>query len=117
MSDATLEVGGESINMGALANVPNVGTTPPPGPPNGWKDELQRIADAHRVRLSDIMSDRRTRPVAYARFEAMSRLKDRNWSLPKIGRTLGGRDHTTALHGIRRFKELVAEGKITPVVF
>jgi hypothetical protein len=42
------------------------------------------------------------------------------WSLPQIGRASGGRDHTTVLHGIRRFKarmdDKVLESLILPVV-
>jgi len=34
------------------------------------------------------------------------RLREAGWSLPRIGYSLGGRDHTTVLHGLREAEKL-----------
>jgi hypothetical protein len=54
----------------------------------------------------DVISQRRTARVVYARQVAMhvARL-DTTKSLPEIGRRFGGRDHTTVLHGCRKIEE------------
>ena len=62
--------------------------------------EVQR---KHGVSYVELLSDRRSRYVAWPRQEVMYRAaKETRLSLPAIGRLLGGRDHTTILHGIRQ---------------
>lgn len=52
---------------------------------------------------SQITSARRTAPVVYARQIAMYLCKYHTTkSYPEIGRRMGGRDHTTVLHGHRK---------------
>lgn len=54
---------------------------------------------------SQIISARRTKPVVYARQIAMYLCKYRTTkSYPEIGRRMGGRDHTTVLHGHRKIE-------------
>jgi chromosomal replication initiation ATPase DnaA len=54
---------------------------------------------------SQIKSARRTAPVVYARQIAMYLCKYRTTkSYPEIGRRLGGRDHTTVLHGHKKIE-------------
>jgi chromosomal replication initiator protein len=71
-------------------------------------DEIQRkVADYYSVKLSDLLSARRSRDVARPRQVAMylaKRLTPR--SLPDIGRRFGGRDHTTVMHAVKRIDEL-----------
>jgi chromosomal replication initiator protein len=71
-------------------------------------DQIQRkVADYYQVRLSDLLSARRTRDVTLPRQIAMylaKRLTTR--SLPEIGRRFGGRDHTTVIHAVRKIKKL-----------
>lgn len=45
----------------------------------------------------------------WARFAVMAALRKRNYSYPKIGAYLGGRDHSTAVHGVRRAGELMMQ--------
>lgn len=67
------------------------------------------IAERHGVHVRDIKGPYRTRNVAYARFEAMHALMGVGvWSSITVGQYLGGRDHTTVLHGVRRHEELLA---------
>lgn len=54
-----------------------------------------------------MLSKRRSRSVARPRQVAMSLAKElTNHSLPEIGESFGGRDHTTVLHACRKVKEL-----------
>ncbi len=71
-------------------------------------DNIQRVvADYFKIKISDLLSKRRSRSVARPRQVAMSLAKElTNHSLPEIGDAFGGRDHTTVLHACRKIKEL-----------
>lgn len=71
-------------------------------------DNIQRtVAEYYKIKVSDMMSKRRSRSVARPRQVAMSLAKElTNHSLPEIGESFGGRDHTTVLHACRKIKEL-----------
>ena len=64
-------------------------------------------ADYYKIRVSDLLSKKRTRSIARPRQVAMALAKElTNHSLPEIGDAFGGRDHTTVLHGCRRIEAL-----------
>lgn len=66
------------------------------------------VAEYYKVKVSDLLSKRRSRFIARARQVAMALAKElTNHSLPEIGEAFGGRDHTTVLHACRKIKELV----------
>ncbi len=71
-------------------------------------DNIQRVvAEYYKIKVSDLLSKRRSRSVARPRQMAMSLSKElTNHSLPEIGDAFGGRDHTTILHGCRKVAEL-----------
>ena len=71
-------------------------------------DNIQRVvADYYKLKMSDMLSKRRSRSVARPRQMAMSIAKElTSHSLPEIGESFGGRDHTTVLHACRKVKEL-----------
>ena len=71
-------------------------------------DNIQRtVAEYYRIRVSDLLSKRRSRSVARPRQVAMALSKElTNHSLPEIGDAFGGRDHTTVLHACRKVKSL-----------
>ncbi|HWZ64402.1 MAG TPA: chromosomal replication initiator protein DnaA [Steroidobacteraceae bacterium] len=71
-------------------------------------DNIQKtVADYYKVRMSDMLSKRRSRSVARPRQVAMALAKElTTHSLPEIGDAFGGRDHTTVLHACKRIKEL-----------
>lgn len=71
-------------------------------------DNIQRIvAEYYKIKMSDMLSKRRSRSVARPRQVAMALAKEMtNHSLPEIGEAFGGRDHTTVLHACRKVKEL-----------
>jgi len=65
------------------------------------------VADYYKIRVSELLSERRSRSVARPRQVAMALAKElTSHSLPEIGEAFGGRDHTTVLHACRRIKEL-----------
>lgn len=71
-------------------------------------ENIQRVvAEYYKIKISDLLSKRRSRSVARPRQVAMSIAKElTNHSLPEIGDAFGGRDHTTVLHACRKIKEL-----------
>lgn len=71
-------------------------------------DNIQRtVAEYYKIKVADMMSRRRSRSVARPRQVAMALAKElTNYSLPEIGDSFGGRDHTTVLHACRKIKEL-----------
>ncbi len=71
-------------------------------------DDIQRkVADYYNIRLSDLLSARRSRTIARPRQVAMylSKLLTTR-SLPEIGRKFGGRDHTTVIHAVKKIESL-----------
>jgi chromosomal replication initiator protein len=72
------------------------------------------VADYYQLKLSDLLSARRTRSLARPRQVAMALAKElTEHSLPEIGEAFGGRDHTTVLHGCRVVSGLrESDGKI-----
>lgn len=72
------------------------------------EDIQKKVAEHFDIRLTDILSPRRSRTVARPRQIAMYLCKTLTpYSLPDIGRKFNGRDHTTILHGIRKVEELM----------
>lgn len=71
-------------------------------------DNIQRtVAEYYNIRLSDLLSKRRNRSVARPRQMSMFLAKElTNHSLPEIGDSFGGRDHSTVLHACKKIKEL-----------
>ena len=65
------------------------------------------VAEYYKIRVSDLSSARRSRSITRPRQLAMALSKElTNHSLPEIGESFGGRDHTTVLHACRKTSEL-----------
>lgn len=73
-------------------------------------DNIQKTtAEYYNIKVSDLLSKRRSRTIARPRQLAMAMAKElTNHSLPEIGDAFGGRDHTTVLHACRKVAELRA---------
>lgn len=71
-------------------------------------ENIQKVvAEYYRIKVADLYSKRRSRSVARPRQVAMTLVKElTNHSLPEIGNSFGGRDHTTVLHANRKVLEL-----------
>ena len=72
-------------------------------------DNIQKVvAEYFKIKISDLLSKRRTRSLARPRQIAMTLAKDlTNHSLPEIASAFGGRDHTTVMHACRTIKTLI----------
>jgi len=65
------------------------------------------VADFYKIKVADMFSKKRTRNRARPRQIAMALAKElTNQSLPEIGESFGGRDHTTVIHACRKVAEL-----------
>lgn len=67
----------------------------------------KKVADYYQLRLTDMLSRRRTRSIARPRQMAMALAKElTDHSLPEIGEGFGGRDHTTVMHACKTIRSL-----------
>jgi chromosomal replication initiator protein len=65
------------------------------------------VAEYFKIRISDLISKKRTRSITRPRQIAMALSKElTNHSLPEIGKAFGDRDHTTVIHACKKVKEL-----------
>jgi chromosomal replication initiator protein len=65
------------------------------------------VADYYKIKVGDMYSKRRPANIAVPRQIAMYFAKELTQkSLPDIGESFGGRDHTTVLHAVRKITEL-----------
>ena len=73
-------------------------------------ENIQKVvAEYYKLKVSDMLSDKRSRSIARPRQVAMALAKElTRHSLPEIGHAFGGRDHTTVLHATRKIKDLRA---------
>lgn len=75
---------------------------------------IAEVCFARGIHPRDLMSMSRSRPIVSVRQECCWRMRNevliqgRQISLPEIGRQLGGLDHTTVLHSIRKFEAMRA---------
>lgn len=67
------------------------------------------VAERHGLTFQQLISQKRVKSVARPRQIAMYVMREvcPHLSLPAIGRLLGGRDHTTILHGVQRVEALI----------
>jgi chromosomal replication initiator protein len=65
----------------------------------------RRVCEYYGVKLSDLVSARRHKSVANARQIAMYLCKSLTTkSLPDIGKSFGGKDHSTVIHSVKKVK-------------
>lgn len=72
------------------------------------KEVMSGVAAEHGLSFADFLVPRRTRALSHVRFEAMYKayVHCPHMSLVGLGRILGGLDHTSVLHGLRRHCEM-----------
>lgn len=77
-------------------------------------DQVQKlVAEYYKIRVSDLLSNRRNRSITRPRQLAMAVTKAlTKYSLPEIGNAFGGRDHTTVLHACRKIEQLRNEDSL-----
>jgi chromosomal replication initiator protein len=71
-------------------------------------ENIQKVVAGHyKIRVTDLLSAKRTRTIARPRQMAMALAKElTKHSLPEIGGAFGGRDHSTVIHATRKIAEL-----------
>lgn len=76
---------------------------------------VRAVAERYGLTVEDLKSPRRERWCSWPRQEAMMAAHDTGrFSTPRIGRWLGGRDHTTVLYGIAECLQRQAARVETP---
>ena len=71
-------------------------------------DILRRVAQVFSIPVDRMLGRDRSREVALPRQVAMYLLRqEANCSLPQIGETLGGRDHTTVMYACQKVEDLL----------
>ena len=71
---------------------------------------MAQTASYFSLSLDDLCGSNRSRVLVNARQIAMYLCRElTELSLPKIGQTFGGRDHTTVMHADRKIRQLMAE--------
>ena len=66
-------------------------------------DLIASVAEAFRMTPADITGDGREQRFVHARAVVVRIMRDRGWSFPRIGRVLGGRDHSTTINAASKF--------------
>ncbi len=70
---------------------------------------LRAVAQEFNITVSELTGPRRTRRVSAPRQAAMYLLRElAQLSFPQIGELLGGRDHTTVMHGVTKVEKQMA---------
>ena len=71
---------------------------------------IEAVAQFYNLETKDLLGRRRSKDIVIARQMAMYLAREEtNASLPQVGRALGGRDHTTVLHGYEKIHTQVEE--------
>jgi chromosomal replication initiator protein len=70
------------------------------------------ICERFAVTMSELTGDRRSQNIVYPRQVAMYLSRElTDSSLPKIGKSFGGRDHTTVIHATSKIARLIREDR------
>ena len=73
---------------------------------------VRLVAEYYQLKTTDIRGERRLKTVALPRQVVMYLLrKELRLSLKEVGRVLGGRDHSTVLHGQEKVSRLLSESE------
>lgn len=76
---------------------------------------MAETAALYGVSVIYLKSERRDALTCRARQHCYWTMRhETTWSLPRIARLFGNRDHTTALHGIRRHQARIDAGEVMP---
>lgn len=73
----------------------------------------EEVAEKHNVTIDEMQSPRRQKRIVRARHEYCYRARhETTHSYPRIGAFLGGRDHSTVIHGVKKWGELLERGDV-----
>lgn len=71
--------------------------------PARWVSILNETCAEFGLSLDEIRGKAKSQYVSFPRFKAMHRMREAGMSLPSIGQRLGGKDHTSVIHGLKRY--------------
>lgn len=75
------------------------------------RDIIALVADRYGLTEAELKGPDRTFRVAHPRQEAMFLCRQQGWSSGQIAMALGGRDHSTVIHGCQAHARRMAEGR------
>ena len=94
--------------LGQHTHQPSAAAAPPKK--SRLSDILETTATYHQLSLDDLVSRKRTKDVVRARHIAIYLAREEtNATLPEIGKLLGGRKHSTILHGYKKIAGAFAD--------
>jgi len=77
------------------------------------KTVLQKTADYYEISYNDITGTKRSREVVVPRQIAMFIMREElDMSFPRIAKSLGGKDHTTIMHGVNKISTQMARDSV-----
>ena len=73
---------------------------------------IETVCQHYQVKRKDVMGEDRRQGIALARQVAMFLCRELlGLSYPALGRTFGGKDHSTVIYSVKKIKELQEDGK------
>jgi chromosomal replication initiator protein len=76
---------------------------------------MAETAALYGVSVIDLKSERRDALTCRARQHCYWTMRhETTWSLPRIGKMMGGRDHSGVIHGVRRHQARIDAGEVMP---
>ncbi len=75
---------------------------------------LKRVADYYEITIEQLLGPRRNKELVYPRQICAYLLREElNLSFPKIGKELGGKDHTTIMHACNKIGQEIHKNDVT----
>ena len=72
----------------------------------------EKVSQYYNIKISDFNLKKRTRDIAFPRQVAMYLSRElTDLSLPKIGESFGGKDHTTVMHAHEKISNDIKKNK------
>lgn len=70
------------------------------------------VASFFDIKIDDLLGPRRNKELVYPRQLTMYLLRHEvNYSFPRIGKELGGKDHTTIMHGVSKIEKEISKNE------
>jgi chromosomal replication initiator protein len=109
---------GGALNLSMVADVLHIGTPTTKQNTLSLEDILSAVSAHYRVDTSEIRGEKRSKDIALARQVVMYLAHDMlSMSHSRIGESIGGRAHSTVIHGIDKIKdELPNNAKLSQAI-
>ena len=105
----TSQLTNQEITLELAQQVLGVSVNRPTRKAINHKEVLNAVAEVYEVKISDLKGARRYKEIVVPRFHVIGKLReDLRLPLTQIAEILGGRDHTTIMHGVEKYHQLKA---------